>query len=254
MIDVKKLFTKILTSFVNKSGDTMTGDLLLDKDDPRIEWINEKINLKASNNGVSATTYTGHRMKDANGLDQAASYGAVTTAGLSRNGLWAYNYDSNGNLIGNNSFAVQVTKTGDLTYQMTSPKNFCAALGLGTVVDETAGSSGTISVASATATNIMSVSLGAGTWVITGTVAYQGGSSATAGSYMHCRIGTTSTGTQIAHAAVGCVKAGNTQVTTVGIKTFSATTTVYLSAQQGTGNSVNVAKGNTGIKAVRVSS
>lgn len=244
--------TTIGSGKVNTTGDTMTGDLTIGKSDPRLYTKNPDIDMTEADNGVSVTTYNGIRNYDANGKDMGCIYSSATAAGLSRTGLWAYNYDTNGDLVGNNSFTVQVTKAGDLTYSMASPANFCTAIGVGARIYKEVGSSGTMAIPSSTATALTNISMTAGTWLVIGQVAFQGGSSSNAGSYRRCHIGTSSTGTQIAAQAVPGTIAGNTQVQAIGIRVIASTQTTYLSCQQGSGADINVSKSGSWILAIKI--
>lgn len=151
-----------------------------------------------------------------------------------------------------NQLGMYIDGSGKSTVTFTQPAAWCAGLGIGTIVEKQVGTSGTVSVESGTSTALTNMSLTAGTWIIVGSVAYQGGSSANVGTYRRCHLGTTSTGTQLAAAAVAGTSAGNTQVQAVAIHNFSSASTVYLSAQQGSGSAMNVAKSSSGMTAIKI--
>lgn len=151
-----------------------------------------------------------------------------------------------------NQLGMYVDASGSSSVTLTQPVAWCEALNIGTRVYKEVGSSGTMAIPSGTATALTNISMTAGTWLVVGQVAFQGGSSATAGSYRRCHIGTSSTGAQIAAQAVPGVTAGNTQVQAIGIRVISSTQTTYLSCQQGSGSDISISKASSWIFAIKI--
>lgn len=242
--------TTIGSCKVNTTGDTMTGDIMIEKSDPRFYTKNPDIDMTEADNGVSTTVYNGMRVYDANGKDIGCLYSSVRTSGISRTGLWAYNYDTDGNLVGNNSMGVEVDKSGNLNYWVTNPVNFCSALGIGAYINVSGGTSGSFSVPSGTTTNLVSMAIPSkGTWVVWGQIAYQSGGNS---NYRCAYIGTSSTGNQLAAAQVPATTA-NTGVQVMAITQITnTTTTLYLNALHAAGQNIDCPKTSVRFRAVKI--
>lgn len=118
---------------------------------------------------------------------------------------------------------------------------------IGTVVSGTPSSN--VSIASATSTEVTSISLPAGTWLVEGFAHFSTHSNE---AYHMIAITTSSDVTvpgrlQVASSAI-------TRLSTSRILELTSTTTVYLYAQHGAGSTLTINSGinNTGLTAVRI--
>ena len=121
---------------------------------------------------------------------------------------------------------------------------------IGTVVEASVGSSGTTAIPTGTTTNVATISLAPGTWIVHGRCSFNTGG--TAAAYRGCYIGSSATGNQYGAQQQAGSSSGNTMVNAMAIVTLSSTSTIYLNAIQGSGGNLNLVNNQTFIKAVRV--
>lgn len=114
--------------FVSKSGDTMTGDLTVDKSSPRFNADNNAVTLStATNNGVSSTTYCGLSIRDKNNSQIGLLENIAGTDGTISTRVTARNMDTSGNAV-SNSLQVLARKNGTMGYSVSDPTAFRAAI------------------------------------------------------------------------------------------------------------------------------
>ena len=223
---------------VNKSGDTMTGDLVFSKGNPYAEFKNTEVDAKQSDNGITATRYSGVRVYDNNDLFTGVMYSSPTTNGDMRTGIWAYNYDTNGNRVGNNYIIAGVKKNGTLFYDLADEDAFRTKLGLGNaVVTGTIPSS--VSVPSATYTSVGIIPLTPGVWLLVGQVSYP----ANANGVRYTSIGQNVSG-QIMSVYHGASPAGVTRQNVCTIATVTSNATYNLIAYQSSGSTLAMQTNN----------
>lgn len=121
---------------------------------------------------------------------------------------------------------------------------------IGTYVSKSLGTSGTQSIAHATSTDLLYVTLDPGTWVLIGQVCYNGGG--TAGTYRGATINIGSSTSGTATVQVPGVSNGNTNVHISTILVLGSRTDIHLWALQGSGSSLNIPKSLTNLRAVRI--
>lgn len=115
---------------VNKSGDTMSGNLTISRDSSYLFLKNSTYTLnKTSNNGASSGNNYGvvcFRGKN----DQVTGYciNQNSSSGVVSTGIRATNMKSDGTTV-TNIFEVQVKKDGSTTYSVTNASNFRSAIG-----------------------------------------------------------------------------------------------------------------------------
>lgn len=106
------------------------------------------------------------------------------------------------------------------------------------------------SVASGTATNITSINIPAGRWVVVGQVTFSS-VSGKGGTYRRAMIGNTSGGSNYANSQVPALESNNTVINIAATVHTSTAQTLYLGCQQGSGQSATVTTGCF-IKAMRI--
>lgn len=138
------------------------------------------INAKAANNGITSNTWPSVMQGlDSNGLRTSFFGEAVKSDGGIGAGVWAYNYDANGNSVGSNSLYVGINKDGSMYYGIGDKSAFLTALGIGTTYESNKDS---LSVAAGqdTYTQGAKITLPAGKYVIYTQWAFNSGSGTTA--------------------------------------------------------------------------
>lgn len=110
--------------------------------------------------------------------------------------------------------------------------------------------SAAVSVPSGTTTNLVSVELPAGTWIILGSINYQGSSSAT--GYRIAYLGTGETTSNLGAVELPPVASVNTRLQITAIARYTAQTRIYLNALQNSGSAITVNANTTYITAVRI--
>lgn len=120
--------------FVNKSGDTMTGDLTVDKSSPRFNADNNAVTLStATNNGVSSTTYCGLSIRDSNNSQIGLLENIAGTDGTISTRVTARNMDTSGNAV-SNSLQVLARKNGTMGYSVSDAAAFRKAINTETAI------------------------------------------------------------------------------------------------------------------------
>lgn len=130
---------------VNKSGDTMTGDLNIDAAAPNVQIDTSSVTIDTtSDNHVTANTASGIEVRDSNDYyygrlrTQATTDGAVTTY------ISARNRKTDGIAV-INSINATVNKDGTRSYTVSDPAAFRSAIGLnGTFYHDVKIASGTL--------------------------------------------------------------------------------------------------------------
>lgn len=136
--------------------------------------------------------------------------------------------------------------TNDYT---TTEKNKLAAIGTQSIAGTTTG---TQSVPHATLTTVKTLALSTGTWLIIGQIDYAAG--ATNNQYRAAWLGPSAGSRAYAATEAGAGTNGNVTLQAVTIQKFTANTTVYLTAFQGSGAALNVNNSATYINAVKLAS
>ena len=108
----------------------------------------------------------------------------------------------------------------------------------------------TTSIASGTATNLSSLKLEAGIWIVKGQIAYNAGG--TAANYRAGYIGSTSTGAQYARVHSPGAASGNTILNVIAIVSLLTSSTVYLSTQHGADSTLTFVPSQSEFTAVKI--
>ena len=114
--------------FVNKSGDTMTGDLNINSNNARTKYINPNMTLDTSaNNGLSSDSSYGAYFTDKNG--NAVGDVSMTTRSTGQNyaQLMARNKKTDGTSVANH-IDVIANKDGSSSYNVSNPAAFRSAI------------------------------------------------------------------------------------------------------------------------------
>lgn len=93
-----------------------------------INQVNTTIDLKEANNGITAAKYYAHVYRDKNNKEQGRLGFGTLPDGRTRTEMYVRNYDTNGNMVGNKGFAINMDKTGNITYSVTTPSAFRKAI------------------------------------------------------------------------------------------------------------------------------
>lgn len=245
------------SSKVDRAGDTMTGNLyvrdanvIVTPDDSGTTNHMYVCNTReVIGTPPSATRSSGgYILSDINGVSIGrldAYFYADDYEGVR---IGAARTPTGGTAVGN-YLIITVDANGNRRVNVSQIAPWCDALNIGSITEKQAATSGSFTLKSATATAITNMSLTAGTYIITGTVAFNSKGDTT---YRTVRLGSTSTGNQYGHVQVAAVSNGNTQAQVVALVRLTATSTVYLSAAQGAGSDVTVPKATCMMKAVKV--
>ena len=196
-------------------------------------WLSRKIGINCGNTNAPShyVDITIPSTDTSNCINVANTYGGLPVMYVDCNG----NVSMSGSLT---SSSVNVTSTGVVlptTYTLSLP-------GVGSMGYIQSATSSTISLTSATYTNMASMSLSAGVWILIGTVSYATASGATNSNvlYVSANISTSSTSND-ASASISRVQCLNfnftynnalTRVSTVTTRfvSLTSTTTMYLNA------------------------
>ena len=142
---------------VDKTGDTMTGDLNINSNNARTKYINPNMTLDTSaNNGLSSDSSYGAYFTDKNG--NAVGDVSMTTRSTGRNyaQLMARNKKTDGTAV-TNYIDVIADKDGSSSYYVSNPAAFRSAIGLGSETGINGyfeWSTGSVSVPNATRTDV----------------------------------------------------------------------------------------------------
>lgn len=126
--NVKVALDELDDEKVSKSGDTMTGDLTVEKGSPRFNADNNAVTLStATNNGVSSTTYCGLSIRDSNNSQIGLLENIAGTDGTISTRVTARNMDRSGNAV-SNSLQVIARKNGTMGYSVSDAGAFRKAI------------------------------------------------------------------------------------------------------------------------------
>lgn len=242
------------SSKVDRAGDTMTGNLIVQSSDKTLMANNSKMFRsyipQTRTEAQSSTVYAGGlRIFDDDGASLIGFLDAfIAVSGRAGVRLGTLRTPTGGTGVANN-LLLGIDDSGNRTIEVSQVAPWCDALDIGSITEKQAATSGNFTLKTGTATAITNMSLTAGTYIITGTVAFNSKGDTT---YRSVRLGSTSTGNQYGHVQVAAVSNGNTQAQVVALVRLTATSTVYMSATQGSGSDVTVPKSTCMMKAVKV--
>jgi len=225
---------------VDAAGDASIGGAFdLTTDDKHISMHDSR--LDASYGGVPSTGANVSRvvrMMDSDGRQVSRLLLRQAADGRRMASFESHGYDSNGNDVWNRLGSI-VTANGERTYDVGDPAAFCEVLHVGDRVVK--DQSTTVSMAASTWADICSVSLAAGTWVVTAT-----GQFASNATGRRCAVLTTSSGNPSASdrrqqsAETMAVNGDATYLNVASTLVLSATTTLKLMGWQNSGAALNV--------------
>lgn len=116
--------------FVSKSGDTMTGDLIIEKRSGKIYHKTPNMTVDTSaNNGLTQNSFHDFGAVDSNNYLYAWAESGASTYGFTTMALGVRNKDTNGNVI-TNSLTFRVNKDGTVKTTVDQPQEFRTAIGL----------------------------------------------------------------------------------------------------------------------------
>lgn len=101
-----------------------------------INQINTIIDLKEADNGITAAKYYAHVYRDKNNKEQGRFGFGTFPDGRTRTEMTVRNYDADGNQVANKGFAINMDKTGNVTYSVTQPEELRKALSLEKVYED----------------------------------------------------------------------------------------------------------------------
>lgn len=128
--NVKAALDELDDEKVSKAGDTMTGDLLIDKATPAVRMQDENLTVSTSaTNGLAEETSSSIIARDAATQFYARARGLAKTDGSIEFQLTARNMNTSGSRI-TNSFNVGVKKDGTKYYSVEDAAAFRNAIGL----------------------------------------------------------------------------------------------------------------------------
>lgn len=137
--------------FVSKSGDTMSGDLTVEKSNGDFVSKNPNITINTSaNNGVTSSQTEGFMIKDSANNNIARFISVQETTGDVTAQISAFNKKTDGTAT-NNYINVKINKDGTSSYTVSDPAAFIKALGINIIktssISTTTSSSGNIATA-----------------------------------------------------------------------------------------------------------
>lgn len=225
---------------VNKAGDTITGNLYSNSD---VGFV-ERTTLNTTQTPSANTDTNSYQVVDSNdiligqlrsthGTDGTVGYRLVARQGTTASGGIKQAY-----------LGVNISPSGVVSYTISSPEAFCSALHVGdwVVKDQTTN----VSMANNAYSNLCSISLPAGTWIVTGQINWASNATGMRMAY----ISTTSQTYNAARAqSSAAINGASTQQNVSGPLLVTATQTVYLVGWQNSGAALNA----TGyLRAVRI--
>ena len=101
-----------------------------------INQINTIIDLKEADNGVTAAKYYAHVYRDKNNKEQGRFGFGTYPDGRTRTEMTVRNYDADGNQVANKGFAINMDKSGNVTYSVTQPEQLRKTLSLEKVYED----------------------------------------------------------------------------------------------------------------------
>lgn len=134
-----------ITNKVSRTGDTMTGNLAIEKNTPQVSEMDTRTTLDtSSNNGVTSNRITASLILiDSNGNSLGRLINEARTDGSVRTYLQTFNMKTNGDLA-YNTFWLGVTKSGENVYYIASPSAFRSAIGIEPTSTTTGTNGGTV--------------------------------------------------------------------------------------------------------------
>lgn len=228
-------------AFLPLTGGTLTGNLMVK---------HSGVDASKADNGRTSTTWPADIQGADVGGRRTSFFGeSVYANGDIAAGIFAYNFDTNGDQIGSNYLNVAIKKDGTKFYGLGDAGAFRNALNVGTlkVVDI----SSNVSVATSTNKSIGSVSLEAGNWLVFYGLMFGGNSSGIRCAFMYTTADAGANASWYRETCVQLPPAGtsNTYLRGSFIARPSATTSYYLTAWQNSGSAINCT-GN--IQAMRI--
>lgn len=233
--------TAELPEKVNRDGDTMTGALVADD----VYFVAKSENIDRDGPNPSATTNGNGRffMRDKDGEFIGQMRLVRETNGCNSLQLMVGNENTSGSEV-TNTIGIRVDTDGVRSYTLSDAAAFCEALHVGDFVgkDQTAN----VSMANSGYTNVTSINVTAGVWVVYANIAWA--SNATGRRYAYISTASASSnGVRV--ASCNAVSGGTTYQNIAGVTVLSATTTFYLVGWQNSGAALNA----TGyLRAVRI--
>lgn len=233
--------TAELPEKVNRDGDTMTGDLILGDAYAYCDSSNLDRDGASPNETIRGNSRVVFRDKDDERIGEVSCFkDASDNVGIR---IGSITEMSDGTESGN-WITTLAAKDGTQSYTLSDPEAFCEALNVGDYVnkDQTAN----VSMTNSGYTNVASINVAAGTWVVYGNIAWA--SNATGRRYVY--ISTASQSTVAARAAsCNAVNGGTTYQNVAGVIAVGSATTFYLVGWQNSGAALNA----TGyLRAVRI--
>ena len=199
----------------------------------------------------NATTPSTLYLQDSTGTVEVAGSGGLTvsaTTASSSTTTGALRVSGGVGIAGKLYTGGNVNVTGTITASSTITTGGHSSA-IGTI--KTASLTSAKNCSTATDTMICSISLEAGTWVITGSGRFP----ANATGYRHINISTTSADNGV-HVQTPAVNGAVTQLTTTFVQAITSTTTFYLNGYQNSGSTLSLPAGSggliNGIRAVRI--
>lgn len=120
-------------SYLPLSGGTVTGNITTESSANTCFMAkHDYLDAKQANNGITETRWpAGAQVKDKNGLLIANFCTSVYTSGVVGASIYAYNYNTSGTQVGSGHINLMVDKSGNVTYDVTTPQAFRNAIGIG---------------------------------------------------------------------------------------------------------------------------
>lgn len=120
--------------FVSKSGDTMSGNLIVEKSNGEFRLKNPNVTINTTaNNGVTSSQTEGVMVKDSANNDVTRFIAVQETNGDIIAQIAAFNKKTDGTAT-NNYINATVKKDGTRTYTVADPEAFRSAIGLGDIL------------------------------------------------------------------------------------------------------------------------
>ena len=152
--------------FVSKSGDTMSGDLTVEKSNGDFVSKNPNITINTSaNNGVTSSQTEGFMIKDSANNNIARFISVQETTGDVLAQMAAFNKKTDGTAT-TNYINVTIKKDGTSSYTVSDPAAFRSAIGAASNDLTTIGNMAAVSVATSTPTLIYSQVFSKGIWLL----------------------------------------------------------------------------------------
>ena len=131
VLDSNKIAQIDLTGKVNKTGDTMTGNLTIENQtNGSVQIINPNTDLREADNNISNAQFNQFRIVD-DGSHMTMGYFGTTVypEGLVQGTLQVSNFDTNGDPV-SNSITLTVDKDGNKSYNVSDGAAFRRAIGV----------------------------------------------------------------------------------------------------------------------------